>query len=411
LVITQEALRILHGKLSFLGNVSRQYDNRFANEGAKIGSLLNIRMPAKYTVRTGASASFQDHVERSTPLTITTQVGVDVSFTTFDLTLSLDDISNRILTPAMSQLAAFIENDCLTAAKNLTYQYNGTTTTSGQMTFAQMDETGAILTRQLAPYGNRVALLDPTSRNNFNVDVKGLFQSSDNIREQYREGMMGRTSGYDVYESTFLPTHTTGTFAGSPLTTTGTTAIGSSTTSNAWVSGTTVWIDGATALTTLTAGDIITISGLYDVHPETKVTTGILKRFVVQANITLTTATSSYGVSVRPGIMFGSGNAYRNVLLSGPANMDNNTVTLIGNVGTTYGQNLMFAKDAFVFATADLIDVSQYGAWGARAVQDGISMRIGRQWALSTDTVPTRIDIAYGFADLYAENAVRHWHT
>src|SRR6478609_5564626 len=90
-MITREALRVLHGKLSFIGSVNKQYDSQFAQTGAKIGTSLNIRMPSKYTVRTGASLSAQDHVERSTPLVVSSQYGVDVSFTTAELTMNLDD--------------------------------------------------------------------------------------------------------------------------------------------------------------------------------------------------------------------------------------------------------------------------------------------------------------------------------
>jgi len=409
--ITREALRVLHGKLGFIGSINRQYDAQYARTGAKIGNTLNVRMPSKYTVRTGATLTAQDHVERSTPLTVQSQIGVDVSFTTAELTMSLDDFSQRIINPAMSQLAAYLENSCLNIAYQRTFNYNGTTTTSGQITYAQFADMGATLTRSLAPYGERTALLDPASVVNFGDAVKGLFHDSEGIKKQYREGMMGRTSGFDVYESTFLPIHTTGSLAGSPLTSTGTTAIGVSTTANSWVSQSAVYIDGATSATTLKAGDIITVSGVYAVHPETKTNQGFLQRFVVQSDVTLTTAATSYTVTVKPGIMFGSGNAYQNVVLSGPSNLDNNTVTLIGNVSTAYPQNLAYHKDAFCFATADLVDVSEFGAWGARQTMDGISMRIAKQYAIASDTLPCRIDILWGFAELYPELAVRNWHT
>ena len=107
-MITREAVRILHQKLNFVGNVNKQYDDRFAQTGAKIGQQLDVRMPAKYTVRTGATLSAQDHVERSTPLVVSSQYGVDVNFTTKELTLDLDDFSQRILAPAMAQLAAHL---------------------------------------------------------------------------------------------------------------------------------------------------------------------------------------------------------------------------------------------------------------------------------------------------------------
>lgn len=404
--ITREALRVLHGKLSFVGNVNRQYDNRFAQTGAKIGTSLNIRMPPKYTVRTGATASFQDHVERSTPLTVSSQAGIDVSFTSVELTMSLDEFSYMVLEPAMSQLAAHIENACLGDAMNLVANYNGLTTTSGQIDFKTFDNMGAILTENLAPYADRCVILTPTSRNEFVDAAKGLFHSSENIKRQYREGMLGRTSGFDVYESTFLPSHANGSLAGSPLTTGA--SLGTSTTANSWVSQTQLSVDGATSATTIAAGDIITLSGVYEVHPETKTNTGKLKRFVAQDAVTLTTSATTYTFNVKPGLIYGDGNAYQNCVLSGVANTDGLTVTRIGVASQTYGENLAFHKDAFVFATADLIDVTEFGAWGSRETMDGISMRLARQYDLTNDRVPARFDILYGFAGLYPELAVRN---
>ena len=80
-MITREALRILHAKLNFLGNVNTQYDDRFASSSGKIGSTLNVRMPAKFAARTTSSYSAQNYVERSTPIVQASQYGVDVSFT------------------------------------------------------------------------------------------------------------------------------------------------------------------------------------------------------------------------------------------------------------------------------------------------------------------------------------------
>lgn len=385
----------------------RQYDDRFAQTGAKIGTSLNIRMPSKYSVRTGASLSAQDHVERSTPLTVSSQYGVDVSFTSVELTMNLDDFSQRIIEPAMAQLAAKIEGDAMAAAYKLVNNYTNATT-DGLLTYKRFQQGGANITNNLGPLGQRSAILTPDSKVEFMDAVKGLFHESSNIAKQYREGMMGKTGGFDVYENTLLPSHTTGSLAGTPLTTGA--ALGTSTTANAWVSQTAMSVDGATSTTTVKAGDILTFSGIYDVHPETKVKTGKLKTFVVQSDVTLTTAATTYEITVKPGVIYGSGNAYQNCVLSGVSDTDGLTVTRIGAASSAFGQDLQFHRDAFVFATADLEDVSQYGAWGARDSMDGISMRLARQYAISSDTVPCRIDILWGFGGLYPELANRHMY-
>ena len=407
-MITREAARILHQEGTFLSNVNRQYSDQFAKTGAKIGTTLNLRMPARYSVRTGANLSAQDHVETSTPFTVSSQYGVDVSFTTLDRTMSLDDFSARVLKPAMKQLAAKIEGDAL----NLAYKYVNNyvnATTNAKMTYAYFQRAGALMTGQLAPLANRTSLMQPLSMVEFLDATKGLFAAQSNLNEQFREGMMGRTGGFDVGETINLPSHTTGSLAGSPLTN-GTT-LGISTTTASWASTTALNIDGATSTTTVKAGDIITLSGVYEVTPENKVNTGRLKTFVVQSDVTLTTAATGYDVTVKPAMIYGSGNPHQNCVLSGVANSDGLTVSRIGAASTAFAQDLFFHKDAFVFATADLEDVSPYGAQCARANSDSISLRWVQQYAAGSDTVAGRFDVLWGFAPLYPELAVRHLTT
>jgi hypothetical protein len=405
LMITRKALDVLHQQGNFLANVNRQYDDRFAQDGAKIGTSLNIRMPSRYSVRTNATLDPQDHVERSTPLNVTSQYGVDLSFTSVELTMQLDDFSERIIEPAIAQLSAQIEGDCFNAAYKLVNNYTNATT-DGLMTYRRFQQGGANMTNNLAPQSGRTACMSPESTIEFNDEVKGLFQAQDNIRRQYIEGQMGRTGGFDIYENTLVPNHTSGTLDSAAALTDGA-ALGNSVTTNAWISQTDLSINGVTA-DTLKAGDIITIDQIFDVHPETKAVRGKLKTFVVQSDVTLTTAATSYTVTVKPGLIWGTGNAYQNAAIVGSTDTDNHSVTLVGAIGSSFGQDLQFHKDSFVFATADLVDVSKYGAWGARAVKDGISMRIAKQYDINADAVPCRLDILWGFAGLYPELANRH---
>jgi hypothetical protein len=408
-MITREALRVLHGQLSFLGNTNKTYEDRFAQDGAKIGTTLYVRKPARYTVRTGATFSAQDHVETSVPLTVSSQYGVDVAFTSVELTMNLDDFSKRVLKPQMAQLAAKIESDALAVAYKAIANYTGTTST--QMTYKQFQQGGQSITENLGPVGERYAFMNPASKVEFMDAVKGLFHDGENIEEAYREGIMGRTGGFTVYENTFVPSHTTGTFAGSALTTG--TAWSTSTTAATYVATTGVPIDTANTGTILNAGDILTFgtvaAGIVEVHPETKVSLGRLKKFVVQSAVTFTTQANTYTVTVSPGIMTGVGNPFQNAILT-KADTDNMTVTMFGVAATAYGQNIQMHKDAFAFATADLVDVSKFGAWGARESMDGISMRLARQWVSTSDVVNTRFDILWGFAPLYPELAVRGFH-
>lgn len=406
--ITREAARILHQEGTFLSNVNRQYSDQFANTGAKIGSTVNLRLPSKYSVRTNATFAGQDHVERSTPFTVSSQYGVDVSFSTFERTMSLDEMSKRVLKPAMKQLAAKIEGDAMALAYKFANNYVNATT-NAKLTYAYLQRASALLSHELAPVGDRTALLQPLSAVEFLDATKGLFAAQSNLNEQFREGMMGRTGGFEVGETINLPSHTTGSLAGSALTNGST--LGISTTTASWTSTTAINIDGATSATTVKAGDIITLSGVYAVTPENKVNTGRLQTFVVQADVTLTTSATGYDVTVKPALIYGAGNPHQNCVLSGVANTDGLTVTRIGAASTAFAQDLFFHKDAFVFGTVDLEDVSQYGAQCSRAVSDSISLRWVQQYAASSDTVVGRFDVLWGFAPLYPELAVRHLTT
>jgi len=220
---------------------------------------------------------------------------------------------------------------------------------------------------------------------------------------------LGRTGGFDVGENTMLPSHTTGSLAGSPLTNGA--ALGTSTTANAWVSQTTLNIDGATSATTIKAGDILTLSGVYAVHPETKANTGKLQTFVVQSDVTLTTSATGYDVVVKPGLIYGSGNAFQNCALSGVSDTDGLTVTRAGAASTQFAQDLFFHKDAFAIAFVDLEDVSPYGAQCSRQSTDRVSVRFVQQYGASDDVVKARLDVCFGFALLYPELASRHMTT
>lgn len=408
-IITREALRILHSKLNFVGNVNRQYDDRFASSGGKIGNTLNVRMPARYKARKTSTYAAQNYVERSAPVVMASQYGVDVSFTSVELTLSLDDFSERVLKPAVSQLAAEIEGDALALALNKTSSFVGTTST--QMTYKAFHQQGQVLSERIAPADSRIALVNPLSKVEFMDAVKTLNQDAGAISKLYREGRMGGTGGFEVYENTLMPAHTMGTLAGSPVTTGAN--LGVSATTHTWAATSDITVAGGTSGTTLKQGDVITFGtladGWVDCHPETKATYGKLKKFVVDSDATIVTAGTAT-VTVRPAPIYGSGNAYQNCIQTG-ADTSGLTVTLWGAASSSVGQNLAFHPDAFTAVFADLEDVSKYGSWGSRQNMDGISMRTARQYVLADDSFPCRIDVLWGFAPLYVDDlAVKHIH-
>lgn len=398
-IITREAQRILHQKLNMVGNMNRQYDDRFAKRGAKIGTSLDLRLPAKFTVRTGSTYSGQNVVERKVNLPVATVKGVDMAISDLEMALSLDDFSKTILEPAMAQLAAQIEYDAVNSLYKYVPNYVGTVST--QLDYKKFQQAGQVLTENLAPSSQRCFILNPASRVEFSDAVKGLFQSSTNIENQYKEGIVGRTGGFDVFENTMIPAHTTGTYGGTPLTNGANQ--GSTGVDNAYVATSILITDGWTSGgTSLKAGDIITIADVFEVHPETKQSTGKLKNFTIVYNVSDTTGAITMTIS--PAII--AGGAYQNVTARAG---DNKAITVLGTSATAYGQNIAFHKDAFAFVTADL-EVPKGVDMAAREVFDGVSMRFVRWFDGDTGQFKSRIDILYGFAPVYPELAVRAVH-
>lgn len=385
--VTREALRVLHQKLNFIGNINRQYDDSFAKSGAKIGDSLKVRLPNQYVVRTGATLSAQDTAETSTTLQVATQKGVDLSFTSLDLTLSLDDFSKRILDPAMSVLAANIEADALTMYKDV---YNVVDQDATAFTWNTVLNGRKMLNDNLAPMDNqRRALLSTGSSFKLVDALKGLFQDSGEISKQYKEGMMGRSAGFDFYENTLLVPHTTGTAAK----TTGYTVNGAVTANGSAA------VVVQTGTTTFKKGDVFTVAGCFRVHPETKVSTAVLQNFVVTADY----AGGAGSVSFAPAIYTSGGR--QNVVAAGMAN-SSAIVKVAAGASELINADMVFHKDAFTFATADLVMPSGVD-FTAREVQDGLSMRIVRAYDINNDAFPCRLDILYGYKTLRAELASR----
>lgn len=374
-MITKEALRILHEKLTFVGTINKQYDSSFAQSGAKIGDSLRIRKPAQYKVRTGATLSAQDHVETQVTLKVDNQVGVDIEFSADELTLSLDDFSKRVLDVAMAQLASYIEEDILKAAAGQSVVEAATPDFKDFLT-AQ-----AYLDNLATPRdNNRYVLIDTMMQVNLVDELKGLFQDSAEISKQYREGVIGKTAGATWAQSSRIPLTTT-------TATTDVFAIGS-------ITGSSIAITGGDANEVIPAGTIFMLSNnatpasntAYAVHPETKKTfTGQKVYVVTQAEVTLSGAGAGT-IEVAAPIVSSGSDAKQNISAA---------PTHIAVVTEAKPRSLVYHKDFITFATADLV-VPKGTDMASRENYDGISMRLVRDYDVTYDKFPCRLDVLYG---------------
>ena len=366
-------------------------DNSFAQEGAKIGTTLRIRLPDRALVTDGAALQVQDDNEQFTTLTVSSQKHIGINFTTAELTMQLDDFAERVLKPRVSQLASSIDADVANAYQGI-FASVGTpgTVPSTSLVLLQGQQK---LNEAAAPMSPRYATVNPAANAGLVEGMKGLFNPVSTISRQFKSGLMGEgILGYDeMAMSQSIKQHTTGTRTGAHTVTTTVSTQGA----------TTVAITG-TGTQTIKKGDVFTIGSVFAVNPQTRESTGSLQQFVATADAVA--VAGAYTVSVSPAI-YTSGQALATVDSFPQATA---TVTFLGSASTQYPQNLLYHKDAIAFATADLV-MPQGVDMASRQVHNGISMRIVRQYDINNDRMPCRIDVLYGYSVIRPQLACRMW--
>lgn len=387
-VITREALRILHNESTFVSNVNRSYNDRFAKTGAKIGETLNIRKPNQFNIRRGRVAQVQDVNEETIPLTIQQPIGVDMKFDSRELALTLDEFSMRYIRPAVSRLTAALETDFLAYALP---RVPNAVVNAGALSLGDALNARAILSNHLAPSVDRFALVNTQQ----NVDVVNgtstLFNNQTEIGRQYREGYMGRAAGFDWFESTTAPRFFGGAASGYLVNGANQAA------ANQNLPGQTMTLIVDTGTGQIAPGTVFTMAGVFEVNAETKASNGKLRQFTVLS----TNATNATQLTIAPAIV--TSGAKQNVS-NAPA--DNAPINILTTASKDYDQGLFFQKDAFTLVTVDL-DMPNDVDWKARERMDGVSMRALRQYDIINDEWVTRLDLLPGYAVLYEDWAVK----
>lgn len=405
-LITREQLDCFQNNLVFCNraHILRQYSREFAVPGDKAGPTINVRLPAQLRAVSGAALQTQDYIEQSVPLTIDQQEHVDLQFTSFEMTLSLDDWSQRIGTPSGIVLANKVDYYGLSLYAQIPNAV--LVPTAGNVKWRAYLQAGALLADNGTPNdGTWRAVLNQWAQVDIIDELKGLMQSSEQIKRQYERGMMGTSGGFDWVYDQNVAVHTTGPRGGAPLYAT-TVAGGSSIT----VTGFT-----AAAANRLKKGDIFTFGDpatpaagdIYGVNPVSLQSTGKLRQFTVTADVN-SAADGSATIPIFPPII-------------GPATPANprqtvhalptggKALTFLGAASTSYYQNIVHQKSAFAMASCRLQE--PFSGTAAYAVDEdsGSAIRTWRASDISTDTHASRADVAFGFAVTRPQWAVRAW--
>jgi len=411
--ITNEALMVLENELTFTSEVDRNYDDQFAVVGAKIGATVNVRRPGRFIGTTGPALNVEDLNETSVPVTLSTQFHVDTQFTTQDLALSLDMFSDRILKPAVAAIANKIDFDGTTTAALNTANIVGTAGTppTGLYTYLSAQ---AYLDSEGAPRdGRRSCIVEPFTSATIVDSLKGLFVPNDKIGMQYEKGLMGRDSGGMNWKlDQNIVSQTFGNFSSSTVTASVATTTATGFLTSGWASQSTITLTAAnTGTINLNAGDTFQIAGVYAVNPQNRQAYGTnkLRSFVVKSAVSVASG-SSVSVTVSPAVI--SGGQFQNVSIPSPSATA--AVTFFASQYNASGngivspQNIVMHRNAFTMAMADLeLPEGVHFAGRASDKEIGLSMRVVRQYTINNDSIPTRVDVLYGWAPLYPELACR----
>ena len=407
--ISFKNLMILENSISFTKKVVRRYDDRFGRAGAKIGYILNIRKPARSVSTAGQGIQLQDYIERSVPLVLNKQYQQACAFTSSDLTLSLDDFSNRVTKPKIVQLANDIDADGMQQFVNVPAEVGtpgtvpNTLDTYQQATQIIADEgfpidSGDDISTHISPKMMRVIFPQLQGLINNGGVPTGFLRNlakGEGGNDDFIKGMVTEAAGMEWFRTQNAPAFTTGTQGGTPQVN-GAGQTGSAISTKGWTASTAV----------LNAGDIVSFAGVHRINPLTRQSTGDLRTFVVLANVT---SDGSGNATVNIAGVDGDGitlaGPYQTVDVS-PAN--NASITVSGGSAVQSTRGLVFHPEAFTFGCADLeMYDNQHIMEMAADKELGLAIRMWAQPDINTDRLLMRLDLLGGWLTMYPQGAVR----
>lgn len=398
-VIAKEALMILENNLVMAKLVHRAYEDEFTNKvnGYRKGESISIRRPQQFTTGTGATITTQDVVEGKFTLTVDTQRWVAFKFTSQDLTLQIDELGERVMKPALVQLANDVDADVFDLYKNI-WNWVGT---PGQTvnSFADFAKGPERLDSGGVPMDERYGVLSTADYWAMAGAQTALYLTGP-AGDAYRKGVVGQVGNIGTYQAQNVKTHTTGSRDDTTPIVDGANQV------TTWAAskdtGTmTFTADGFDNSVTVKEGDVFTIAGVYAVNPRTKSTLPFLQQFVVRADATADDSGGDITMTISPPIIVSG--AFQTVSAA-PA--DDAAIVWVGAASTGYPQNLVFQKNAFALCMVPMekppgaVDV-------ARRSFNGISVRVIPGYDHTNDASSWRLDVLYGKKTLDAQLATR----
>ena len=400
-IIAKEALVQLENNLTMANNVHREYKKEFV----KVGDTVSIRKPVKFYAADGKTRVNQDVEEANTSITVDKQKHVSWKFSSKDLTLTVEDYSERYIKPAMIALANTIDRNGHALYTNV-WNHVGTPGTT-PANFAAAAAVAQRMDEMAVSTDMRKLITNPAAGYAIAGTAQTLFMNGVNT-QAYRKGSIGEIAGLETFRSQNIVNHTVGAHGGTPLVNGAdqdtTYALAKNTNSQTLV--TDGWTNSTTGV--LKAGDVITIDGVFAMNPVPgEGTTGklqmpYLQQFTVLADANSGASTGPATITISPAII--TEGPYQTVSAA-PA--DNAEITVVsGTASTAYPQNMGFHKNAFALVMCPL-ELPDGVEFKARETHKGLSARVVKQYSIDDDDDIIRIDVLYGWKAIYPDLAVR----
>lgn len=403
--ITKAALVVLKNMLSFTRRVSREYESAFDTpDGFERGDTVFIRKPVRSVATLGSDLVEQDQKETRVPVTLDTQIHVGLKFGAKDLRLKIGDFTKRFIAPHIATLANKADHLGMQLYKDVPDVVG---TPAVQPTDADTYlQAGVKLDDNAAPDDDaRTVIISPLMEAAIVNGLKGLFNASSKLSQQYIRGRMGPgvALGFNWFKSQNVASHTIGAAGtgGTPLVD-GAGQTGSSIVTNGWAASTAI----------LNRGDSITFADVNKVNPQNRESVGQLQQFVATQDV-FSDGAGAATIPIYPPLipLDANGNPVADQTVD--ASPVNDAVILVfghasSHAGKVTRQGLAFYEDAFALVTADL-PVFEDAHRAARASDPDLklSIRIQSQYDIYRDNAPSRLDILLGWKTIRAELATR----
>jgi hypothetical protein len=397
-IIAQEALFQLENNTVMGDKVHRQYKNEFV----KIGASVTIRRPVQFVVSDGAVRVNQDIIEPTTSITIDQRKHVSWLFSAQDLTLTVEEYSERYIKPAMIQLANNIDVALALEGANEFFNAVGTPGTTPSA-FSDLGDVAQRMDEFSIPDDyNRCLVLNPAARWSI-ADGLGAVFNAEITGDTIRKGRLGEIANFNIYGDQNIRTHLVGTHSGTPLVM-GT--IVNSGPPSASTTTTAVPFDAMVGTVTgaLLVGDVFTIDGVNSVNPVSKDDSGVLQQFVVTADVDTTAGAGT--AQVYPIMNDGTDAATAGFQTVSALPANNAGINILGASAATYVNNLAFHTNALALVTVPL-ELPDSATFKARADWRGYSIRVIKDYDITNDEEIIRLDILYGVQAIYPELGVR----